>query len=135
MWEPLFARGDGVFVGCRTEPGIWVGRNDGEPKLARLEYPVFLWPMLEHDVVEVYERFDAYWPRFGLDLTPTDAIRLIATSAIASGRDYWASLAMDWLEKMLSRDQAPSLERGSIPEVDTGALSQVLRNRWRRLSK
>ncbi|MDU0293180.1 hypothetical protein [Saccharothrix longispora] len=134
MWKPLFDRGDGTFVGLGSASGLWVGGPGGEPKPVDLANPVFLWALLERPIEDVHGQLDEHWEEFRLAGSPTGVLRDVAVSAVRSGRDYWVTLGITWLEQMLSRDTEPVLRRQDVPDCKTDQMSQRNRHRWNRLA-
>lgn len=129
----MFDRGDGTFVGLGSAPGLWVKSPGSEPKLVDLANPVFLWALLERPIEDVHGQLSECWEEFRLAGSPTWVLRAVVVSAVRSGRDYWVTLGITWLEQMLSRDIEPVLRRQDVPDCKTDQMSQRNRHRWNRL--
>ncbi|WP_461120409.1 hypothetical protein [Saccharothrix stipae] len=97
--------------------------------------PVFLWSLLERSPEDAHERLAESWEMFRLSISPTQVLRDIAISAIRSGRDYWTTLGIAWIEQMLARKVEPFLEVRDVPDCETDRMSQRNRHRWARIMK
>ncbi len=103
LWEPLVQFGEDHWLGRRISVGgIWVGSADKPRAVVDLDLPIFLWPMLEKPLVDIFRDLSLHWLELGLSTSsPDDLVRRISVSALESGRDYWEDLALGWVEASL----------------------------------
>jgi DNA-binding transcriptional regulator YiaG len=116
-WLPIIdVSRKGYYLGL-TEEGIWV--SDSRDQLIRLGKNGFfvpLLPLLEQDYEAFLSHFKASLKNFGLPYSIISTLPLLdaVTCGLEHGSDYWAALALKWIEsckKLQTIELIPKLEK------------------------
>ncbi|WP_346130872.1 hypothetical protein [Lentzea roselyniae] len=102
--------------------------------------PVWLWPLLERSFQSVHEELEEAWSDISesAGLGEVDEfICLVVASALSSGREYWMSLALDWVDQIGEGELhvKESVRSAIMRASQDRGISQSLSHRLRRMAK
>lgn len=102
--------------------------------------PVWLWPLLERSFQSVRQEVEDVWFEISAstELSRVDEfIHSLVVSALLSGREYWISRALDWVEQM-NKDAVRNdeiIDSAIVRAAQDGDISQRLSHRLRGIVK
>lgn len=140
MWKPLIRLSDEDWIGVAGDPGIWIGGIEGPRSAVNMADPVWLWPLLERSFHSVRQEVEGVWPEISASTglgRVDEFVHSLAVSALSSGREYWISRALDWVEQMnedgVRNDKI--IDSVIARAAQDGDISQRLSHRLRRILK
>jgi hypothetical protein len=137
-WVPLIYRGDGAWIGVMPGGEIGVGvEAEGRASLKASGY-IPMWPFMERSLSDCLDELHRAWEQSkeGGAPSPESLVEMTASSAWASGRQYWMLLAASWVIEMA---QSSTFDRQFIQEIlgkmsKSGILPSELRDKLRHAS-